>query len=201
VTFSPAARAALLHVARAAIRRKLAGDPGEPPDVRPEAGDDPLAAELIQPVGCFVSLHERRTRRLRGCVGRLDASHPACRAVHRAAESALEDPRFLEDPIVPEELPALELEVSLLSPLREVVSPMAFEPAEHGIYLVVRDRAGCFLPQVARETGWDRQQLLSRLCTEKLGVPPLAWRDPDARLHVFATLVLGPVTFDPARIS
>src|SRR5437764_842590 len=36
---------------------------------------DPLAdAALVQPAGCFVTLHTLRGRRLRGCVGRLDAT-------------------------------------------------------------------------------------------------------------------------------
>jgi AMMECR1 domain-containing protein len=49
-----------------------------------------------------------------------------------------------------------------------------------------------FLPQVARETGWTRQQLLSRLCTEKLGLPENAWTDPSAALHTFTADVIGP---------
>jgi AMMECR1 domain-containing protein len=73
-----------------------------------------------------------------------------------------------------------------------VDDPLAFEPLEHGIYLTVGRRAGCFLPQVARETGWSRQQLLDRLCTEKIGLAPNAWQSKKATLSIFQTIVIGP---------
>ena len=76
----------------------------------------------------------------------------------------------------------------------------AFEPLEHGIYLQLAGRTGCFLPQVARETRWTREQLLARLCTEKLGVDPRAWQAGDARLFTFSVLVLGPEPFVTAAM-
>jgi hypothetical protein len=57
-------------------------------------------------------------------------------------------------------------------------------------------RTGCFLPQVARETGWIREQLLSRLCTEKMGLQPEAWKHPGAVLEIFSILVVGPEPFE-----
>ena len=195
MTLSPAATARLLDVARRAICAKLAGRACDPPVFDPT---DPshLWTELTQPAGCFVSLHEFRTRRLRGCVGRLDATQPLMIAVHQAAENALDDPRFVDaDAVCTEELADLELEVSILSPLRPAESPLAFEPLEHGIYLMLNGRTGCFLPQVARETGWGREQLLNRLCTEKLGLHAGAWQGEDARLFVFSVLVVGPEPF------
>ena len=66
-----------------------------------------------------------------------------------------------------------------------------------GIYLTWGEtRAGCFLPQVAQETGWSKEQLLARLCVEKMGLPPEAWKDLRAKLFVFTTLVIGPEPFD-----
>src|SRR5690606_31052354 len=133
-----------------------------------------------------------RTRRLRGCVGRLDARRPLIVAVQHSACHVLEDPRFQHDPVTLGELPDLELEVSVLSPLRPVDHPLAFDPAEDGIYLTIGDRAGRFLRRVARETGWTGEQLLTRLCTEKMNLPPDMWTHPAAKLSVFQAIILGP---------
>ena len=65
-----------------------------------------------------------------------------------------------------------------------------------GIYLTVQNRSGCFLPQVARETGWPKEHLLSRLCSEKLGLTAMAWSRPGAQLQTFQTLIIGPATFE-----
>jgi len=240
--FSARYCALMLDLARAAIRRALAGDEPVFPDVRELAsraalatalqahvmspaeggrlgtapaaavdeavsssaplfdlGWDPLAdATLHQPAGCFVTLHTLQGRRLRGCVGRLDAAKPLLEAIFATSLSVLEDPRFRYSPICLEELPELELEISVISPLRPVEHPLAFELLSDGIYLTIGRRSGCFLPQVARETGWTREQLLERLCTEKMGLPCSAWQNAEAQLSVFSTVMVGPEPFVPA---
>ena len=179
----------LLDAARQTIRRRLRG---EPPHVAP--CPDPA---LLAPGGCFVSLHELGSHRLRGCVGRMDASQPLWNCVHTSASNVLEDPRFCDEPVTAADLPRLEIEISVLSPMRPAATPMDFDPQSEGIYLIHCGRSGCFLPQVARETGWGREQLLSRLCTEKMGLPPNAWQEPGARLMVFSTTLVGPEPFEP----
>lgn len=139
-----------------------------------------------------MSLHRIDTHALRGCVGRLDARQPLIEVVADTAAGVLNDPRFSNDPVVLAELPRLEIEISVLSPLRSAAGPHDFDLLNDGIYLIYGQRAGCFLPQVARQTGWTRERLLDRLCTEKLGLPAIAWRHPDARLLKFTTCILGP---------
>jgi AmmeMemoRadiSam system protein A len=178
----------LLDLARVTIRRTLGGERGNAPPACPNPA-------LLTPAGSFVSLHEMRTHRLRGCVGRMDASQPLWQSVHDAAIGVLGDPRFHDDVVRLEELPSLEIEISVLSPMRPAPTPMDFDPMAQGIYLIHQGRSGCFLPQVARETGWNREQLLSRLCSEKLELPPLAWTEPGARLLVFSTEIIGPEPF------
>ena len=178
----------LLDLVRVTIRRTVRGERGGGPPACP----DPA---LLTPAGSFVSLHELRTHRLRGCVGRMDASQALWQSVHDAAIGVLGDPRFRDDAVRFEELRSLELEISVLSPMRPAPTPLDFDPATEGIYLIHQGRSGCFLPQVARETGWNREQLLTRLCSEKLELPPLAWTEPGARLLVFSTEILGPEPF------
>jgi uncharacterized protein len=179
----------ILNLARSFVRAGLSGEGF----MRPPAEEaDPA---LIEPAGCFVSLHAMRGHSLRGCVGRIDAGQPLIEALRAASVQVLRDPRFARDPVMLEELPRLCIEVSVLSAPRAAPMPLEFEPLEHGIFLEIGNRTGCFLPQVARETGWSREQLLDRLCLEKLGLPGPAWRNPHARLHVFSVRVLGPEPF------
>ena len=190
---SPQQQGVLLDAARDTIRETLGG---EPPTQDWTGPSDPGDVVLSQPAGCFVSLHRLHTHELRGCVGRLDAVDPLLRAVRRAAAGVLNDPRFHNHPVRLDELRRLEIEISVLSPLVPAAGPLEFELRGDGIYLTWGERAGCFLPQVARETGWDKTQLLARLCVEKMGLPPDAWQDPRARLFRFTTAVVGPEPFD-----
>jgi len=187
--FSKEQQALVLNVTRGFIRAAL-----ESRDLVCPENLDPI---LDAPAGCFVSLHRLDDHRLRGCVGRIDSSQPLVEALRSSAAHAVRDPRFAGNPIRVEELSLLELEVSVLSPPRPAPHALGFDPPNDGIYLMIGDRSGCFLPQVARETGWTREQLLDRLCLEKLGLPAGTWRHPQARLHLFSVVVIGPEMFDP----
>jgi AmmeMemoRadiSam system protein A len=203
--------AALLNLARRSIRAALAV-PGAPPEfddeddeLRGDEADDacrgappiapPADPALHQPAGCFVSLHHLITHRLRGCVGRLEPQGPLYHVVARTARAVLSDPRFRASRVTLDELPMLSIEVSVLTPLRDAAHALDFDLHDDGIVLTCGRHSGCFLPQVARETGWTKEQLLGRLCTEKLGLRDTAWRDATARLQTFSTLILGPEAF------
>lgn len=134
--------------------------------------------------GIFVTL--RMHGRLRGCVGTLDTTRPLpVAAAEIAAASALSDSRFL--PVQPAELPSLRVEVSLLSqpvPMRNLED---LRLGVHGIAIRSGGRSSVFLPQVATDHGFTREQFLSRCCTEKAGLPPDAWRDPETSVLLFTT--------------
>src|SRR5262249_41821008 len=162
VQLSPENRETLLGIARRAILTVVLSPDATSPErsVAPEtAGDDPL----LLPAGCFVSLHETNGK-LRGCTGRLRSISPLWMSVHLSALDVLEDPRFLDHRVSSVDLPNLLLEITVLSPLKEAAGTLDFDLLEEGIYLNIGKRSGCFLPQVARETGWTREQLLDRLC-------------------------------------
>lgn len=181
--------ASLLRLAKREIRAALGElDPG---------GDAACPGHelLRKPAGCFVSLHSRHGHALRGCIGRMEADVPLMELVGCMARSVLGDPRFADHPVTVDELPDLEIELSIVSPPRALNGPDGFDLWNDGIALTLEERRGCFLPQVARETGWTRRQLLERLCTEKMGLPAHAWRDPQARFEAFATTCIGPEAF------
>jgi AmmeMemoRadiSam system protein A len=197
-------RQQLLDIARRSIRRALNEPRNEGGWFRKSRRDDllppidpPGDEELQQPAGCFVSLHDLGSHRLRGCVGRLEARDPVWKAVAQTAVDVLHDPRFYDMPVTIDDLPTLELEISLLSPLMHATDPLDFDLLEDGIVLSCNGHSGCFLPQVARETGWTKEQLLDRLCSEKLGMKRDAWRAPAAKLEKFSTLIIGPEAFEP----
>jgi AmmeMemoRadiSam system protein A len=190
-------RRSLLDIARQTIRAALRAEECAASECS-ACFTDPV---LRQPAGCFVTLHTLGEHRLRGCVGKLDSRDELIEAVRQSAQSVLQDPRFVTSPVVSDELPGLELEITVIFPLRPATSCVDFDPEIDGIYLTINDRSGCFLPQVARETGWGREQLLERLCSEKLGLARTAWRDSgaSARLMKFHTLIIGPEPFEPLR--
>jgi uncharacterized protein len=179
----------LLSIARNAIRRTLENQRLEPPTTH--------FSILQQPAGCFVSLHNLHPRELRGCVGRILSPDPLITTCQESAVAVLNDPRFKNWRITRGQLHLLDIEISVMSPLREVSSPTDFDPQNEGIFLACEGRTGCFLPQVARETGWDRQTLLNKLCSEKLQLPENAWADSRARLSTFTTFIIGPEPFEP----
>jgi AmmeMemoRadiSam system protein A len=184
---SPQTQQAILDFAADVVTRRLGADPRPLPHL-----PDPL---LFRPGGCFVSLHRKDTHALRGCIGLLDIGKPLLQSLTSAAESVLGDPRFLAQPVTRFELPELTIEVTILGPFQKANTPLDFDPKEHGIHLTFHGRTGLFLPQVGRETGWTREQLLARLCTEKLGVPETSWKDPTAELRIFSADVIGPRPF------
>src|SRR6185436_6980523 len=178
----------LLDIARTSIRHALRGQADQ---ITP-ASNDPV---LNQPAGSFVALHDAASHRLRGCVGRLDARTPLIQCIYEMSSGVLGDPRFRTNPVTLGELPRLELELSILSPMKPAPTPLDFDPLNDGIYLTCQSRSGTFLPQVGRQTGWTREQLLARLCTEKMGLPPNAWQEPSAKLLTYQALVIGPAPF------
>jgi AmmeMemoRadiSam system protein A len=142
------------------------------------------AEALRTPCGAFVTLY--KGRRLRGCIGHIEAFRPLYLTVRECARAAaLDDPRF--DPVTPAELPALRLEISILSPMLDVAPPQV-EVGRHGLLISRGAQRGLLLPQVAVEWNWDREQFLEETCL-KAGLPADAWRH-GARIQAFTAQVL-----------
>ena len=93
-----------------------------------------------------------------------------------------------------DELPLLSIEVSILSPPHPAASPEDFEPTEEGIYLTIANRTGCFLPQVARETGWT--PAVATGCAWRSWASRRRPGAAPAQLDVFLVQVIGPEPFE-----
>ena len=64
------------------------------------------------------------------------------------------------------------------------------ELGTHGIYIKQGYRSGCFLPQVATETGWSKEEFLCQCCAGKAGLSPYAWKDPRTEVLVFTAEII-----------
>lgn len=143
---------------------------------------------LKQEMGAFVTLH--KNGELRGCIGNLVGSQPLYLSVRdMAVAAAVEDPRF--PPVEAGELKGIDIEISALSPMRRVNSVDEIELGKHGVMVRRGFNSGVFLPQVATETGWSKEEFLSYLCEHKAGLPPDAWKDSKTELYVFTAEVFG----------
>jgi AmmeMemoRadiSam system protein A len=149
--------------------------------------DDP---ELNAHCGCFVTL--KTHDRLRGCIGRFTSDIPLIELIaEMTIASATEDPRFVGNRIKESELSKLDIEISVLSPLKKTDDPLSLRLGVDGIYIKRGFASGCFLPQVATETGWTKEEFLSYCCAHKAGLAPGAWKDPKTEVSLFSAEVFG----------
>jgi len=174
--FTDAEKHRLLDLARKAleevVRFGTMSEPAEP------------AGALQTPCDAFVTL--LKGRRLRGCIGHIEARRPLYATVRECARAAaLDDPRF--DPVTPAELPSLQLEISVLSPMQDV-TPQQIEVGRHGLLISRGAQRGLLLPQVAVEWNWNREQFLEETCM-KAGLPADAWQH-GARIQAFTAQIL-----------
>jgi AmmeMemoRadiSam system protein A len=177
-------RQTLLSLARESIRSI---HQGRVPELNPEDFDETLR----RPAGAFVTLHTNDGD-LRGCIGSIRAVEPLFRAVSSSAISAaFRDPRF--DPVHPEELERLHLEVSVMGPIERISGPADIEVGRDGLIISNGRHAGLLLPQVATEQGWDAETFLDHTC-RKAGLPPGSWRHESTRIERFSAEVFSEPT-------
>jgi AmmeMemoRadiSam system protein A len=137
--------------------------------------------------GVFVTLKKRG--KLRGCIGHIPGDMPMVRlAGMMAFESAFNDPRFAR--LALEEMREVEIEISILSPPKVVSGPSDIVVGRDGVVIAADGRSAVFLPQVAPEQGWNRDQMLDNLCV-KAGLPAKRWQQGGTRFETFQAEVFG----------
>jgi AmmeMemoRadiSam system protein A len=177
MTISAEDRGELVALARAAVEAQVSGN--KPP--KPARLDGVLGERR----GCFVTLTNQGN--LRGCIGTFQPARPLAETIVEMGQAAARDPRFYANPITPEELPELNIQVSVLSPLVETKEPEKLEVGTHGIYVTNGRHSGCFLPEVATDQGWNARQFLSYCCAHKAGLSPDAWQMLDTKVYLFTS--------------
>jgi len=170
-------RQELLRLARSAVAATVSGR-----SLPKAQGAEGVLAERR---GCFVTLTHHGN--LRGCIGTFQPDRPLGETIVEMGAAATRDPRFVMQPITAAELPDLTVAVSVLSPLTPTDGPEKLTLGKHGIYIRRGHQAGCFLPEVATEMGWDTEQFLSNCCAHKAGLPPDAWRKQGTTVYLFTS--------------
>ncbi|MEA3464328.1 MAG: AmmeMemoRadiSam system protein B [Patescibacteria group bacterium] len=169
----------LLHIARATVESYVKD--GKAPEF--DVSDERLKWKQ----GAFVTL--RSNGKLRGCIGQIAPSDKPLWQVARdmAIAAATQDHRFV--PVSKKELDKLDYEVSVLSVPKKINNWQDIELGKHGVILQKGLRSGVFLPQVANETGWSKEEFLLQLCSQKAGLPPDCYKGKDVELKIFTAQV------------
>ncbi len=155
---------------------------GELVEVPPQT----LAPILKDTAGAFVSLY--MGGRLRGCIGNFNPTNPLYLVVQEMVlAAATRDNRFA--PVEKSDLEYIDLEISVLTPLQRITSVDEFQLGKHGIYMTKDGKSGTYLPQVAKDSGWNTEEFLGHCAREKAGIGWDGWKDAD--LYVYEAIVFG----------
>lgn len=141
---------------------------------------------LKQFVGAFVTLQVNGE--LRGCIGTFSPSNELYKTVREMAVSAAtKDYRF--DPVKPGELESIDIEISVLTPLKKIHSMNEIEIGKHGIYIIQGNRSGTLLPQVPEKYGWTREEFLGYCARDKAGIGWNGWKD--AEVYTYEAIIFS----------
>ena len=178
----------LLALARESIKRSLGLDSTEVIDRMAQS----LPPDFKQHLGAFVTIKKKEgegSTSLRGCIGNILGKGPVWESILTLSrEAAFHDPRF--PPVRLDELHDLIIEISLLTPPRFIESYHHIRLGEDGVILTMGYNRTVFLPQVASEQAWTREELLDNLCL-KAGLSTDSWKNPDCVLEVFQAEVFS----------
>ena len=167
----------LKEIAYGSIKSALTHEKYSPEDLTPYPS-------LSFKCGAFVSLHQHG--KLRGCIGHFGEDTRLSDIVAEMARAAaFEDPRFPK--LLLDELDDTDIEISVLTPMRRINSIDEFQLHRHGIYIRKGWRAGTYLPQVADEVDWTKEEFISHCARDKAGIGWDGWRD--AELYVYEAIV------------
>jgi len=167
----------LLSLARNTL--KIYTTTGSHPDLK--SSSDIPTPKLQHKYGVFVTL--KKEGRLRGCIGYILPKSPLYQAViENTINSSSRDNRFT--PVKAKEIDNITIEISVLSLPRRISGPDEFVVGEEGIIIRKGHASAVFLPHVATEQGWDREETLCHLC-KKAGLSENAWKEDEMEFYVF----------------
>ena len=178
VTLDSESQKEALAIARQTIQEYLSS--GKIPVITPQNN------ALLSPLGAFVTL--RKDDELRGCIGIFEPTEPIYQVIQKMAiAAATKDTRF--SPVLTDELKDITIEISVMAPKQKITDWKEIKLGKHGVVVQRGLQSGTFLPQVATETGWNLEEFLSQLCSQKAGLPPDCYKDPATTLYTFEAQV------------
>lgn len=136
--------------------------------------------------GAFVSLH--KNGKLRGCIGHFGEDIPLFQTIQEMAiAAATNDYRF--SPVNKTEIDLIEIEISVLTPMKKIQNISEIVLGKHGIYIKIGNRGGTFLPQVATQTNWTLEEFLGHCSQDKAGLGWDGWKK--AELFIYEAIVFS----------
>lgn len=134
--------------------------------------------------GAFVTLNKHG--RLRGCIGHIGDDMPLADVVTEMARAAaFDDPRFPQ--VTRDEWDDISMEISVLTPMQRIHSIDEFTLGRDGLLIRKGYRSGTFLPQVADEVNWTKEEFFGHCSQDKAGLGWNGWRD--AELYIYQAIV------------
>ncbi len=174
----------LLYIARFTIEQYINNNK------IPKIDTTDFSKTLITNCGAFVTLHKNGA--LRGCIGRFDASEPLYKVIQEmAVSSSTQDYRF--NRVTSKEVSELEIEISVLTPMKKIKSVDEIQLGRDGIYIKKGFASGTFLPQVADETNWTKEEFLGHCSRDKAGIGWDGWKDAD--IYTYEAIVFSEKEF------
>ncbi len=168
----------LLRIARTTVDSYISS--GIIPSLNPDGYNENLRVKA----GAFVTL--KIDKNLRGCIGTFEPTAPLYKVVQQMAiASSSQDSRF--QPVKPIELSSLQIEISVLTPMRKIKNINEIQLGKHGIYIKKGYQGGTFLPQVATETGWSLEEYLGHCSRDKAGIGWTGWKEAD--IYIYEALI------------
>ncbi len=181
---SPAEQKELMDIAWKSIRRTVCGKDAE--RSQEQRKSFPGESMLSQPAGAFVSIYN--SGELRGCLGVIVSETSLAETVSQlAGRSATEDPRF--QAVTEDELDEIQIEISVLSPLREISAIEEIQVGKHGLFVVAGMYRGLLLPQVAVKHHWNVTRFLEETCV-KAGLPRDQWKHAETSIYIFSAQII-----------
>jgi AmmeMemoRadiSam system protein A len=116
-----------------------------------------------------------------------------------AISAATRDTRF--SPVTLREMEKIDIEISVLSPMKRIATASEFRLGKDGIYIRKGNRAGTFLPQVAEETGWTKEEFLGHCSRDKAGLEWDSWKEQDVELYTYQALIFSEEEFRNAEFK
>ncbi len=142
----------------------------------------PVRDQLEIRRGVFVTIYVGDE--LNGCMGQVRGRDPLNQSVAElAVAAAFEDPRF--EPLTMADLPAMKIEISLLSRLERVKDFRDIVVGRDGLMIRLDMHSGLLLPKVATEHKWNATTFLEQVCL-KAGLPKNAYKDKLAEIYKFS---------------
>ena len=156
----------------------------------PVIDEKTIPSSLMTAAGAFVTITENG--QLRGCIGNMESDKPLYKLVQAMAiATATRDYRFT--PVTTGELQGIEVEISVLTPMKKIKSIDEIVLGKHGIYIKKGANSGTFLPQVATETGWTKEEFLGHCAQDKAFIGWNGWKN--AEIYTYEALVFSEKEF------